>query len=270
MKKKLLQTLDIYKTIVNWLILTILFSTNTFAQQTITGKITDSENNQGLPGVNIAIKGTTTGTSTDGSGNYRLSVPKEKSILVFSYVGYLNQEVAIANRTSINVSMVSDNQTLSEVVVVGYGNQERRDVTGAVATIKTQNLKDLPVTSIDQKMAGQVAGVQVNQVSGAPGSAPVIRIRGSGSLGAGDDPLYVIDGFPVTNFYSKFSNPLSTISPDDIESISILKDASSTAIYGSRGSNGVILITTKKGKTGAANIEFSAYTGIQPLPNATV
>ncbi|MBC7410172.1 MAG: TonB-dependent receptor [Arcicella sp.] len=265
MKKKLLQTLDIYKTIVNWLILTILFSTNTFAQQTITGKITDSENNQGLPGVNIAIKGTTTGTSTDGSGNYRLSVPKEKSILVFSYVGYLNQEVAIANRTSINVSMVSDNQTLSEVVVVGYGNQERRDVTGAVATIKTQNLKDLPVTSIDQKMAGQVAGVQVNQVSGAPGSAPVIRIRGSGSLGAGDDPLYVIDGFPVTNFYSKFSNPLSTISPDDIESISILKDASSTAIYGSRGSNGVILITTKKGKTGAANIEFSAYTGIQTI-----
>jgi TonB-dependent starch-binding outer membrane protein SusC len=265
MKKKLLPTLDIYKTIVKCLILTILFSTNTFAQQIISGKVTDSENNQGLPGVNIAIKGTTVGTSTDGAGNFKLSVPKEKSTLVFSYVGYRNQEVDVANRTTINVSMVSDNQTLSEVVVVGYGSQERRDVTGAVATIKTQNLKDLPVTSIDQKMAGQVAGVQVSQVSGTPGAGPVIRIRGAGSLGAGDDPLYVIDGFPITNYYSKYSNPLSTISPDDIESISILKDASSTAIYGSRGSNGVILITTKKGKTGATNIEFSAYTGMQSI-----
>ena len=246
MKKKLLLTKNVHKTLVKCLILMMLFSTNTFAQQFLTGRVTDSESNQGLPGVNVAIKGTTTGTSTDGAGNFKLSVPKDKSALVFSYVGYINQEIAIANRTTINISMVSDNQTLSEVVVVGYGNQERRDVTGAVATIKTQNIKDLPVTSIDQKMAGQVAGVQVNQVSGAPGSAPVIRIRGSGSLGAGDDPLYVIDGFPVTNYFSKFSNPLSTISPDDIESISVLKDASSTAIYGSRGSNGVILITTKK------------------------
>ena len=159
MKKKLLLTKNVHKILVKCLILMMLFSTNTFAQQFLTGKITDSESNQGLPGVNVAIKGTTTGTSTDGAGNFKLSVPKDKSVLVFSYVGYLNQEVAIANRTTVNVSMVSDNQTLSEVVVVGYGNQERRDVTGAVATIKTQNIKDLPVTSIDQKMAGQVACV---------------------------------------------------------------------------------------------------------------
>ena len=233
--------------------------------QFISGTVTDSESGQGLPGVSIGIKNTTTGTSTDGNGNFRLSVPDEKTVLVFSYVGYLNQEVSIGNRTKVNVAMVLDTKTLSEVVVVGYGSQERKDVTGAVSTIKTQNLKDFPVTSIDQKMAGQVAGVQVSQVTGAPGSGPVIRIRGAGSLGAGDDPLYVVDGFPVTNSYNKFSNPLSTISPDDIESISILKDASATAIYGSRGSNGVVLITTKKAKSGVTNIEFSAYTGTQVI-----
>ena len=162
MKKKLLLTMEIHKPLVKCLIIMmILFSTNIFAQQILTGKVTDSENNQGLPGVNVAIKGTTTGTSTDGAGNFKLSVPKEKSMLVFSYVGYLNQEVNIANQTTLNIALISDNQTLSEVVVVGYGNQERRDVTGAVATIKTQNLKDLPVTSIDQKMAGQIGRAHV-------------------------------------------------------------------------------------------------------------
>ena len=247
------------------LALAILLDNMALAQQVVTGKVSDSENGGGLPGVSVLIKGSTTGTTSDPNGDYKLTVPNNRSVLVISYIGYLSQEALVQNRSKIDIKMVVDTKLLSEMVVVGYGSQDRRDVTGSVATIKTQNLKDMPVTSIDQKLAGQVAGVQVSQVSGAPGSGPVIRIRGSGSLGAGDDPLYVIDGFPVTNYYSKFSNPLSTISPDDIESISILKDASSTAIYGSRGSNGVILITTKKGKQGATNIEFSAYTGMQTM-----
>ena len=265
MTKKIILTMDSYKAIVKCFLVMLFFSTSGFAQQILKGKVTDSESNQGLPGVSVSLKGTTTGTATDIDGNFKLSVPKEKYSLIFSYIGYLNQEINLTNQSTLNVSLITDNKTLSEVVVVGYGSQDRRDVTGAVATIKNQNIKDQPVASIDQKLAGQVAGVQVSQVSGAPGSGPVIRIRGSGSLGAGDDPLYVIDGFPVTSYYSKFSNPLSTISPDDIESISILKDASSTAIYGSRGSNGVILITTKKGKLGDTNVEFSAYTGMQTI-----
>ncbi|MEA5425991.1 SusC/RagA family TonB-linked outer membrane protein [Arcicella lustrica] len=231
---------------------------------TITGKVVD-DRGEPLPGVTIKVKDTSKGTATDGKGEYKIAVPDAQSVLTFSFVGYLPQDVIVGNRSIINVTLAIDNVTLSEIVVVGYGTQDRRDVTGAVATIKTQNIKDLPVTSVDQKLAGQVAGVQVSQVSGTPGSGPVIRIRGSGSIGAGDDPLYVLDGFPMTNYYSKTSNPLSTISPDDIESISILKDASSTAIYGSRGSNGVVLITTKHAKNGATNIEFNVYTGIQTV-----
>ncbi|MEA5140541.1 SusC/RagA family TonB-linked outer membrane protein [Arcicella rigui] len=232
----------------------------------ITGKVTD-EKGEALPGVSVKVKDTSKGTTTDNKGEYKINVTDGQAVLVFSFIGFRSQEILVGNRTVINVTLAEEDKTLSEVVVVGYGTQDRKDVTGAVATIKTQNIKDLPVTSVDQKLAGQVAGVQVNQVSGTPGSGPVIRIRGSGSIGAGDDPLYVIDGFPMTNYYSKTSNPLSTISPDDIESISILKDAASTAIYGSRGSNGVVLITTKHAKNGATNIEFSAYTGLQTIPD---
>ncbi len=245
-------------------LLIISFSIQTFGQRKVSGTISDDKN-EALVGVNITVKGTLSGTISDKNGKYSITLVNDQSTLVYSYIGYLGQEITVENRSVIDIIMLVDEETLNEVVVVGYGTQDRKDVTGAVATIKNQNIKDMAVTSIDQKLAGQVAGVQVSQVSGAPGSAPVIRIRGSGSLGAGDEPLYVIDGFPVTNYYSKFSNPLSTISPDDIESISILKDASSTAIYGSRGSNGVILITTKKGKQGATNIEFSAYTGMQTM-----
>ena len=252
------------KTLLKCILLIILFSIQTFAQQKISGTVSDDKN-EAIVGVGITIKGTSSGTISDRNGKYLITSANDQSTLVYSYIGYLSQEIVVGNRSVIDIVMTVDEEMLNEVVVVGYGTQDRRDVTGAVAIIKNQNIKDMAVTSIDQKLAGQVAGVQVSQVSGAPGSAPVIRIRGSGSLGAGDDPLYVIDGFPVTNYYSKFSNPLSTISPDDIESISILKDASSTAIYGSRGSNGVILITTKKGKQGATNIEFSAYTGMQTM-----
>jgi TonB-linked SusC/RagA family outer membrane protein len=235
----------------------------------IAGRVTDSQSGEGLPGVSVVIKGTSTGATTDANGNYKLNAPDLKVTLVLSYVGYLKQEVAVDGRSKVDVKLELDTKTLSEVVVVGYGNQERRDVTGAVAMVNAKNIKDLPLTSADQKLAGQVAGVQVNQVTGAPGGGVVIRVRGSGSIGAGDDPLYVIDGFPVTNGYSKYSNPLSTLNPDDIESITVLKDAASTSIYGSRGANGVILISTKKAKSGISNIDFNFYTGVQTVPENT-
>ena len=238
-------------------------STSLSAQISISGKVVDAQN-QPLVGTSILVKGTSNGTLADTEGAFTIDNVLKGSTLVVSFVGYTSQEV-IADGNTINVTL-AEGSALNELVVVGYGTQERRDVTGAVSSIKGQNIRDLPVTSLDQKIAGQVAGVQVNQVTGTPGSAPVIRIRGAGSIGAGDDPLYVIDGFPMTNYYSKFSNPLSTISPDDIENITILKDASSTAIYGSRGSNGVILITTKKAKKGVSSIEFSTYTGVQSIP----
>ena len=239
-------------------------TTSLSSQNSVSGKIVDTQN-EPLIGASVLVKGTSNGTLTDTEGSFTLGNVPKGSTLVVSFVGYTPQEIT-ADGSTLAITL-QEGSALNELVVVGYGTQERRDVTGAVSSIKGQNIRDLPVTSLDQKIAGQVAGVQVNQVTGSPGSAPVIRIRGAGSIGAGDDPLYVIDGFPMTNYYSKFSNPLSTISPDDIENITILKDASSTAIYGSRGSNGVILITTKKAKKGVSSIEFSTYTGVQNIPD---
>lgn len=256
----------LYK-VVSYLLLMLMVVSHASAQTaTLSGVVKDEA---GLPiaGVNVIIKGTANGTSTDADGRFSLAAPNENTILLFSFIGYKNQEVVVGRRTSLEISMDPDVQSLNEVVVVGYGTQERQNVTGAVATIKADAIKDLPLTSIDQKLAGQVAGVQVNQVTGTPGGGIVVRVRGSGSIGAGDDPLYVIDGFPITNSYSRSANPLSSLNPDDIESITVLKDASSTAIYGSRGSNGVILITTKKAKTGAAVVEWSAYVGTETIPD---
>jgi len=231
----------------------------------VSGKVFD-ETGEPVPGVNILEKGTTRGTITDANGQYSLSAA-ENSILIISAIGYASQEIPVGGRSTLNVQLAVNIKTLDEIVVMGYGNQERRDVTGAIATVNNKNIKDLPLTSADQKLAGQVAGVQVSQVTGTPGGGVVVRVRGSGSIGAGDDPLYVIDGFPVTNNYDRSSNPLSTLNPDDIEAISVLKDASSTAIYGSRGANGVILITTKKAKTGDSNIDFDFYSGFQTIPD---
>ncbi|TDE14877.1 SusC/RagA family TonB-linked outer membrane protein [Dyadobacter psychrotolerans] len=235
------------------------------ADQTVSGRVT-AENGDVLPGVTVMMKATTTGTTTDIEGNYKISVTGPSAILVFSYVGYATREITVGNSSVADVKLSTDDKNLNEVIVVGYGNQERRDVTGAVSMVKSQNIKDLPLTSADQKLSGQVAGVQVSQVTGTPGGGVVVRVRGSGSLGAGDDPLYVIDGFPVTNSFDKSTNPLSALNPDDIESITVLKDASSTAIYGSRGANGVILISTKQAKAGTSKIEFNAYGGFQIAP----
>lgn len=222
--------------------------------RTVTGAVRD-EKNTGVPGVNIVIKGSTKGTSTDDDGNYRLLVPEPGATLQFSYIGYVTQEVTVGSQTIINVQLKEEAQSLSEVVVVGYGIQKKSDLTGAISTISAKEISRLPVVGVDQALQGKSPGVRVTQNTGAPGEAVAVRIRGVGSLND-NNPLYIVDGIPTKDAFS-------ILTPNDIESISILKDASSAAIYGSRAANGVVLITTKKGVSGSPRVNFSAYTGIQ-------
>lgn len=222
----------------------------------VTGKVTDDQG-LGLPGVNVIVKGTAVGTTTDVEGMYSLNVPDENGTLVFSYIGYTTQEVPVNNKSVINISLAPDTKSLEEVVVVGYGSVQRKDLTGAIASVGSEQIKDLAVTRVDQALMGKVAGVQVKPVSGAPGAAPQIRIRGIGSVSAGGGPLYVVDGFPTDN--------ILTLNPNDIESMDVLKDASATAIYGSRGANGVVIINTKRGKVGKPTITFDTYYGLQQV-----
>ncbi|MCE7040651.1 TonB-dependent receptor [Dyadobacter sp. CY312] len=250
--------------------------------QDIVGKVTDKSNGQGLPGVNVLIKGSNTGTITDVDGSYRLSVPNGDATLVFSFIGYLSQEVKVGTRQSVDIQLDADVSSLNEVVVVGYGTQNKRDITGSVGSLSAKSIKDMPVTTFENAIQGQIAGVQVQEPSGEPGAGTTIRVRGLGSISGGTEPLYVVDGFPVAKnvdagvqgdisrrtvaFALPPSNPLGNINPNDIESIEVLKDASAAAIYGSRGSNGVILITTKKGKRDKKPvIGFDAYFGTQSV-----
>jgi TonB-linked SusC/RagA family outer membrane protein len=230
---------------------------------TITGIILD-EKGEPLPGATVRVKGSTTAASADINGKYSISA-EATDILVFSFLGYKNTEEPVNGRTQININLQVNNQQMNEVVVVGYGTQSRKDVTGAVGTVKMENIKEIKTASLDLKLAGQLAGVTVNQVTGTPGGGVSVNIRGAGSVGAGDNPLYVIDGFPLSPGFDQYSNPLSTINPDDIENISVLKDAASTAIYGSRGSNGVILITTKRAKKGESNVTVNTSSGVQSI-----
>lgn len=228
------------------------------ADVTVSGKVTD-EKGEGLPGVSVVVKGTTQGTTTDGTGSFKINAPTTNATLVFSFVGYASREVVVGSKTSITVSLTPDDQTLNEVVVVGYGTQLKKDVTGAVQTVSAQEIKDLPVSQLGQKLQGKLAGVQINQTTGKPGQGISIRIRGQQSVSAGSDPLYVIDGFPITG-------GINQLNPDEIADISVLKDAASTSLYGSRAANGVVLITTKKGKPGQTNISFNTYAGMQYVP----
>ncbi|WP_367866928.1 TonB-dependent receptor [Pedobacter sp. WC2423] len=233
------------------------------SENTVTGFVKD-EKNQPLPGVSIRIKGISGGTTTDRQGKFTINVNPD-AILIISFIGFKTKEQEIKDRVSINIILQQDERELNELIVVGYGNQERRNLTSAIGSVKMENIQGIKAASVDLKLAGQLAGVTVNQVTGTPGGGVIIRIRGSGSTGAGDDPLYVVDGFPISTGFDQHSNPLSTLNPDDIESISVLKDAASTAIYGSRGSNGVIIINTKKAKIGQSSIALSTFTGLQSI-----
>lgn len=223
----------------------------------ISGRVTDTKG-EGIPGVNILEKGSATGTITDVNGNFTLTV-SEGATLVVSAVGYMSKEIAVGNQASINVTLEDDVKALDEVVVVGYGTQSKRAVTGAVASIDYERFKDRSFSNVTQSLAGQLPGVNITQAQGAPGQSPIIRIRGISSITAGTNPLYVIDGMPIENFN------LNTINPQDIESVEVLKDASSAAIYGSRGANGVILITTKLGRPGQTNVNVTYEHGIQEV-----
>jgi len=226
-------------------------------QRSISGKVTDS-NGGSLPGVSVVVKGTTNGSITDGNGNYSISNIPENATLQFSFVGMKGQEIAIAGKTSINVTLVEDAIGIEEVVAVGYGTAKKSDLTGAVASVTANNLKERAVTSFGEALIGQVAGVQIQQINGAPGGEGLsIRVRGTGSITQSNEPLYVVDGYPMEGGAFRLLNP------SDIESIQVLKDASSTAIYGSRGASGVVIITTKKGKSGAPSINFNMFVGVQ-------
>ncbi|WP_187293437.1 TonB-dependent receptor [Dyadobacter fermentans] len=228
------------------------------ADKQVSGKVTDAKGGA-LPGVSIILKGSQQGTISDADGAYSISVPDENAVLVFSFVGYISQEIAVANRAQVDVMMADDEKSLDELVVVGYGKQSTRQLSSSVATVSGKDFADLPVSQFTQKLQGKLAGVQISQATGTPGAGMTVRIRGAASLNAGADPLYVIDGNPIVG-------SISNINPNEIESISVLKDASATALYGSRAANGVVLIETKKAVAGQTRIDYSAYFGIQQVP----
>ncbi len=237
-----------------------------FAQErTVSGKVTASDDASVLPGVNIIEKGTTNGTVSDSNGEFRINVA-ENATLVFSFIGYKPQEVSVGSQTNLAVVLQTDVTALSEVVVVGYGTQEKKDVTGSVVTVGTENLNRNIMTSPQDMMLGKVAGVQITSADGAPDANSTIKIRGTNSLSGGVDPLIVIDGFPVDNSSAGnvpgLSNALSLVNPNDIESFTVLKDASATAIYGLRAANGVIIITTKKGKEGKPQFTINSTVSV--------
>ncbi|SEJ62328.1 TonB-linked outer membrane protein, SusC/RagA family [Dyadobacter sp. SG02] len=236
----------------------LVVSTNITADRTIKGKVTD-DTGEKLPGVSVVLKGTTIGTVSDADGIYSINIPDKGGVLIFSSVGFLTQEVPAGTGSTIDIKLATDAKALTEVVVVGYGSQLKKEITGAVQTVKSEELKDIPVSQVTQKLQGRLAGVQINQTTGKPGQGMSVRIRGQVSVTAGSDPLYVIDGFPITG-------TIGQMNPDEIEDITILKDAASTSLYGSRAANGVVLITTKRGAPGKTSVSFNAFAGFQKVP----
>ncbi len=231
-------------------------------QLIVGGEVSSSADGGELPGVNVLVKGSNTGTVTDIEGKYSINVPNANDTLIFSSIGYISREVPVNGRSAVNVALEDDIKSLTEVVVMGYGSQRKADITSAVSVVSMENIGDVPVINPSRLLQGQAAGVLVRQNNGRPGQELEVQVRGLGSLGAGSKPLYVIDGFPVGTSIGQHLNP------NDIESMTVLKDAASTAIYGARGSNGVILITTKSAKAGEVNVNFTANYGVSNIPDS--
>ncbi|MEY2895372.1 MAG: hypothetical protein RIS42_1091, partial [Bacteroidota bacterium] len=234
----------------------LLISLGAFAQDVVTGKVTDAADGSGIPGVSVAVKGTTRGAQTDANGTYKVNAGSNAT-LVFSFVGYASKEVAVGSKSVVNVSLAADNKSLEEVVVVGYGTQKRKEISGTVTSLGSRDFNAGVVTNPLAAAQGKVAGLVITQASGDPNARPTVRLRGTGSLNAGSEPLYVIDGV--------IGAPIENIAPEDILSMDVLRDASSAAIYGSRGANGVILINTKRGKSGTPTVDYSAYVGSESI-----
>ena len=253
-----------------FIVFSCLFLGKIWAQtRAITGKITSTTDGQPLPGVNVTLKGATSGAVSDGEGNYRVSVPAGKATIVFSFVGMLSQEITVSSRTAINVELMESPNQLNEVVVTGYTTTQQKDVISAMTTVKGDKLKNLPAPSIDQALQGQAAGVRVAASSGTPGGGVRVVIRGNTSINASNRPLMIIDGIPVADgaasqfgYGGQQDNSLAAFNTNDVESIQVLKDASAKAIYGARGANGVVIITTKRGKNGQkTNISMDVQRG---------
>ncbi len=254
---------------------TILFLSASYwvaaQERQVSGKVTAGDTNESLPGVNILVKGTTQGTTTDADGNFSLTVPGNDAILVCSFIGYQTVETAVGSQSTLNLSMKADAFALGEVVVTGYGTQKRGDLTAAIGSLRASDvdISSKPVTSADQLLGGRIAGIQISNRSGDPGAPIDVRIRGIGTAGV-NAPLWVVDGMPivatsnitVNTGSSTETNPLASINPNDIESIDVLKDASAAAIYGARAANGVIIVTTKRGKEGTATVSYDGYFGV--------
>ena len=245
------------------LLLMLLFTGSiallTAQNRQITGQVKESEKGEALPGVSIVLSGTSAGTVSDMDGKYTLAIPdKGDAQLVFSFVGFVVQTVAVGNQSVIDITLVSDAQLLGEVVSIGYGDVNKRDVLGSVSSVSSKQLKDIPLSNAAEALAGRLAGVQVTSTEGAPGADVIIRVRGGGSITQDNAPIYIVDGIQV-------ENALNTISPQDIASIDVLKDASTTAIYGARGANGVVIITTKSGKVGRTTVTYNGSYGYRQI-----
>ncbi|WP_409014442.1 SusC/RagA family TonB-linked outer membrane protein [Dyadobacter sp. CY327] len=241
--------------------------------KSVSGKITSSEDNTPIPGVSVVLKGSRSGTNTDADGNFKIDVPDNGAVLVFSSVGFITQEVAVGAKSVVDIKLESDMKALSEVVVVGYGSQKKSQTTGAISSVSAKQISEMPITNIGQAMQGRVAGVDVSQSGSKPGSTPKVLIRGRRSFNAGNNPLYVVDGIPLAGDRNELmsvrpfdfvSGGYEDMNPNDVASMEILKDATATAIYGARGANGVVLITTKRGEStkGKTTVSYDTYVGV--------
>jgi TonB-linked SusC/RagA family outer membrane protein len=261
------------KKITLWSSITLMWCAVLQAQPAqVSGRVTGMGDDEPLPGVNVLVEGTSAGTITDLDGRYTLGIPDGGSTLVFSYVGYVTESVNIGSSTVIDMELSPDLLQLNELVVIGYGLQEKKDISSAIGTVDADAIGTMPVSGFDQAMQGLAAGLNVSSPSGAPGTAANVNIRGATSITASSQPLYIIDGIPVQpqnnsalNSNIQPINPLAEINPSDIESISVLKDAASASIYGTRGANGVIIITTKRGNTGKSKVNLNYYAGVQEI-----
>ena len=254
-----------------WIFIFLLSINSAFSQDrleniSVSGKVIAEDSKEGIPSVSIKIKGSNKGTNSDVNGNYTIVVPNSRAVLIFSFVGYISREVSVGSQTKLDVSLFQDTKNLSEVVVIGYGSVKKSDLTGSVKSVKSESFNKGIVNSPQELLQGKVAGVNVTSASGEPGSIQGITIRGPGGVRTGSTPLFVVDGLALDNSSTGgVTNPLTFLNPQDIESMDVLKDASATAIYGARGANGVILITTKKGKTGVSTVNYSTSIGISNL-----